>query len=38
MVEVAAGGDKAAIGQQMGSLGKVGCGTCHKTYRQKKDK
>jgi cytochrome c556 len=36
LVEVAAGGDMAAIGQQLGALGKNGCGGCHETFREKK--
>lgn len=36
MVEVAKSGDLAAIGQQLGSLGKQGCGGCHDTFREKK--
>jgi cytochrome c556 len=35
MVEVAEGGDMAAIGQQLGALGKT-CGGCHETFREKK--
>jgi cytochrome c556 len=35
--EVAEGGDMAAIGQQLGALGKQGCGGCHETFREKKD-
>ena len=31
LAEVAQGGDMAAIGQQLGSLGKNGCGGCHAT-------
>ena len=26
----------AAIGQQLGALGKNGCGGCHETFREKK--
>jgi len=36
MVEVAEGGDMAAIGQQLGALGKNACGGCHETFREKK--
>jgi cytochrome c556 len=35
--EVAAGGDQTAIAQQLGSLGKNGCGNCHETFREKQD-
>ena len=35
MVEVAEGGDLAAIGGQLQNLGKT-CGGCHKPFRQKK--
>jgi len=34
LVEVAAGGDVAAIGAQLGNMGKA-CGGCHKPYRAK---
>ena len=34
--EVVAGGDMAAIGQQLGTLGKQGCGGCHENFREKK--
>jgi cytochrome c556 len=33
--EVAQGGDMAAIGQQLGALGKNGCGGCHGDFRKK---
>lgn len=33
--EVAQGGDMAAIGQQVGALGKNGCGGCHTDFRKK---
>ena len=36
LAEVAQGGDMAAIGQQLGALGKKGCGDCHETFREKK--
>ena len=36
LAEVAASGDMAAIGQQLGALGKQGCGGCHETFREKK--
>jgi cytochrome c556 len=32
--EVAQGGDQAAIAQQLGALGKQGCGSCHETFRE----
>lgn len=35
LAEVAEGGDMAAIGQQVGMLGKEGCGACHETFREK---
>jgi cytochrome c556 len=35
--EVAQGGDMAAIGQQLGVLGKEGCGGCHGDFRKKKE-
>ncbi len=35
LAEVAQGGDMAAIGQQLGVLGKQGCGACHETFREK---
>ena len=33
--EVAKDGDMAAIAQQLGVLGKQGCGGCHQDYREK---
>jgi cytochrome c556 len=33
--EVAQGGDMAAIAQQLGALGKQGCGGCHQDFREK---
>jgi cytochrome c556 len=33
--EVAQGGEMAAIAQQLGALGKQGCGGCHQTFREK---
>ena len=33
--EVAQAGDTAAIAQQLGALGKQGCGGCHQTFREK---
>jgi cytochrome c556 len=33
--EVAQSGDIAAIGQQLGVVGKEGCGACHETFREK---
>jgi len=35
LAEVAQGGEMAAIGQQLGALGKS-CGGCHETFREKK--
>ena len=35
LAEVAQGGDMAAIGQQVGVLGKEACGACHETFREK---
>jgi cytochrome c556 len=35
LVEVAEGGDTAALGQALGSFGKDACGGCHETFRQK---
>lgn len=35
LAEVAQGGDMAAIGQQVGALGKNACGACHSDFRQK---
>jgi len=35
LVEVAEGGDMAALGQQLGSFGKDACGGCHETFREK---
>lgn len=35
LAEVAQGGDMAAIAQQVGSLGKNGCGGCHGDFRKK---
>ena len=37
LVEVAESGDSAAIAQQLGALGKQGCGNCHETFREKED-
>ncbi len=37
MAQVAEGGDVAAIGQQLGAVGKNGCGGCHETFRAKQD-
>ena len=36
LIEVAKGGDMAAIGAQVGALGKNGCGGCHKPFRAEK--
>ena len=35
LVEVAESGDMAAIGQQLGALGRQGCGGCHENFREK---
>jgi cytochrome c556 len=35
LAEVAQGGDMTAIAQQVGVLGKEGCGACHETFREK---
>jgi cytochrome c556 len=35
LAEVAQGGDMAAIGQQLGALGKNACGACHGDFRKK---
>jgi len=35
LAEVAQGGDMAAIGQQLGALGKNACGACHSDFRKK---
>jgi cytochrome c556 len=35
LAEVAEGGDMAAIGRQLGVVGKEGCGACHETFREK---
>jgi cytochrome c556 len=35
LAEIAEDGDMAAIGQQVGVLGKEGCGACHETFREK---
>jgi cytochrome c556 len=37
LVEVAESGDQAAIAQQLGALGKQGCGNCHETFREEQD-
>ena len=34
LVEVAEGGDMAALGQQLGGFGRDACGGCHETFRQ----
>lgn len=36
LAQVAKSGDMAAIGAQVGALGKNACGACHKAYRKKK--
>lgn len=35
LAEIAQGGDMAAIGQQLGVVGKEGCGACHETFRER---
>jgi cytochrome c556 len=35
LVQVVKSGDKAKIGEQFAATGKMGCGTCHETFRQK---
>ena len=35
LMQVAQGGDKAAIGAQFAVMGKQGCGGCHKPFREK---
>jgi cytochrome c556 len=37
LAEVAAGGDVAAIGAQLGEVGKA-CGGCHEPFRKKEEK
>lgn len=37
LAEVADDGDMTAIAQQLGVLGKQGCGGCHETFREKQD-
>jgi len=36
LMEVAEGGDMAAVGAQVGALGKNACGGCHKMFREEK--
>ncbi|HEX5079554.1 MAG TPA: cytochrome c [Geminicoccaceae bacterium] len=36
LAEVAQSGDMAAIGQQVGMVGKEACGACHENFREKK--
>lgn len=36
LIVAAESGDPAAFGQQVGALGKNGCGTCHKAFREEK--
>lgn len=38
LASIAAGGDKDAIAKQVGVMGKVGCGGCHKPFRGAKAK
>lgn len=37
LADIAAGGDRDAIGAQFAALGKSGCGGCHTPFRQKLD-
>ncbi len=37
LAEVAKDGDRAAIAKQTMALGNEGCGSCHKTFREKKN-
>jgi cytochrome c556 len=37
LVEAVESGDQAAIAQQLGALGKQGCGNCHETFREKQE-
>lgn len=37
LVEAIESGDQAAIAQQVGVLGKQGCGGCHDTFREKQN-
>lgn len=37
MVATAEGGDAAALGQQVGALGRDGCTNCHDTFRYKQE-
>jgi cytochrome c556 len=37
LVEVVESGDQTAIAQQVGALGKNGCGGCHETFREKQE-
>ena len=37
LVEVAEGGDAAAIAQQLAALGRQGCGNCHETFREERN-
>ena len=36
LAQVAGSGDKAAIGAQLGALGKNACKACHDDFREKK--
>ncbi|NKB58369.1 MAG: cytochrome c [Alphaproteobacteria bacterium] len=38
LASIAAGGDKQAIAKQVGAMGKLGCGGCHKPFRGAKAK
>jgi cytochrome c556 len=37
LVEAVESGDQTAIAQQVGALGKNGCGGCHETFREKQE-
>ena len=37
LVQAVESGDQAAIAQQLGALGKNGCGGCHETFREKQN-
>lgn len=37
LAEVAEEGDVAAVGQQLGVVGREGCGACHETFRQEQN-
>lgn len=37
MIEVAESGDQVAFAQQVGQLGRLGCGGCHETFRREEE-